>query len=189
MRKITIFFNLTLAIFCLASLTAVAVAAEKKQPTKAPATQTAPATKAVPANSITQAAMKTGIKSCAGRINQVTNFLAAGVKDAGYMMFYPKNKPDQQMTSISMELPLKDNTAYASASFAPGQENYCGGMYETVVYWPNKCPEVAEKQFGALKKAEGLAKNIGVRDGGESMKVFLMPAGTGCVSIKKEIVR
>jgi hypothetical protein len=184
MRKITIFFNLTLAaIFCLASLTAVAVAAEKQKPAKAPAT------KAVPANSITQAAMKTGIKSCAGRINQVTNFLAAGVKDAGYMMFYPKNNPDQQMTSISMELPLKDNTAYASASFAPGQENYCGGMYETVVYWPNKCSEVAEKQFGALKKAVALAKNIGVRDGGESMKVFLMPAGTGCVSIKKEIVR
>jgi len=142
MRKITIFFNLTLAaIFCLASLTAVAVAAEKQKPAKAPAT------KAVPANSITQAAMKTGIKSCAGRINQVTNFLAAGLKDAGYMMFYPKNNPDQQMTSISMELPLKDNTAYASASFAPGQENYCGGMYETVVYWPNKCSEVEKNNL------------------------------------------
>jgi hypothetical protein len=48
---------------------------------------------------------------------------------------------------------------------------------------------VAEKQFGTLKKAGALAKNIGVRNGGESMKVFLMPAGTGCVSIKKEIVR
>jgi hypothetical protein len=183
MRKITI-LNLTLAaIFCLASLTAVAVAAEKQKPDKTPATKTAPA------NSITQAAMKTGIKSCAGRINQVTNFLAAGVNDAGYMMFYPKNNPDQQMISVSMELPLKDNTAYASASFSPGQANYCGEMYETVVYWPNKCSEVAEKQFGALKKAVALAKNIGVRDGGESMKVFLMPAGTGCVSIKKEIVR
>lgn len=182
MRKITI-LNLTLAIFCLASLTAVAVAAEKQKPAKTPAT------KAVPANSITQAAMKTGVKSCAGRINQVTNFLAAGVKDAGYMMFYPKNNPDQQMISVSMELPLKDNTAYASASFAPGQANYCGGMYETVVYWPNKCSEVAEKNFGSFKKGGTLSKNIYVRDGGESMKVFLMPAGKGCVSIKKEIVR
>jgi len=46
-----------------------------------------------------------------------------------------------------------------------------------------------QKQFGTFKKAGALAKNIGVRNGGESMKVFLMPAGTGCVSIKKEIVR
>ena len=183
MRKITI-LNLTLAaIFCLASLTAVAVAAEKQKPAQASAP------KSVPANSITQAAMKTGVKSCAGRINQVTNFLAAGVKDAGYMMFYPKNNPDQQMTSVSMELPLKDNMAYASASFAPGQTNYCGGMYETVVYWPNKCSEVAEKNFGTFKKGGALSKKIYIRDGGESIKVFLMPAGTGCVSIKKEIVR
>jgi hypothetical protein len=183
MRKIII-LNLTLAaIFCLASLTAVAVAAEKQKPAQAATTKT------VPANDITQAAMKHGIKSCAGRINQVTNFLTAGVKDAGYMVFSPKNNPDQQMTSVSMELPLKDNTAYASATFAPGKENYCGGMYETVVYWPNKCPDVAEKQFGTLKKAAALSKNIGVRDGGESMKIFLIPAGTGCVSIKKEIVR
>lgn len=182
MRKRTIFFNLTLAIFCLTSLTAVSVAAEKQKPAQASATKT------VPANGITQAAMKTGIKSCAGRINQVTNFLGAGV-NVGYMMFYPNKNPDLQMTSVSMEIPLKDNTAYASASFAPGQAGYCGGMYETVVYWPNKCSEVAEKQFGALKKAGALAKNISVRNGSESMKVFLMPAGAGCVSIKKEIVR
>ena len=182
MRKITI-LNLTLAIFCLTSITAVSLAAEKQKPEQAPATKT------VPANSITQAAMKTGIKSCSGRINQVTNFLAAGVEDVGYIIFYPAKNPDQQLTSVSMEIPLKDNTAYASSSFSPGQENYCGGMYETVVYWPNKCSEVAEKQFGTLKKAGALAKNISVRDGGESMKVFLMPAGTGCVSIKKEIVR
>jgi hypothetical protein len=183
MRKKAVLSFALAAILGFFFVTFMAVAAEKQKPAQAPATKT------VPANSITQAAMKSGIKSCAGRINQVTNFLSAGINDAGYIMFYPKNKPDQQMTSVSMELPLKDNTAYASASFAPGQENYCGGMYETVVYWPNKCSEVAEKQFGTLTKAGALAKNIGVRNGGESMKVFLMPAGTGCVSIKKEIVR
>lgn len=153
----------------------------KTQATRQPVTQTA--------NTITQAALKNGVRVCAGRINQVTNFLAAGVKDAGYMMFYPKNNPDKQMISVSMEIPIKDSPAYASASFAPGQGNYCGGMYETVVYWPNKCSEVAEKQFGTFKKAGSLSKNVLIRDGGPSLKVFLMPAGTGCVAIKKEIVR
>jgi hypothetical protein len=33
-----------------------------------------------------------------------------------------------------------------------------------------------------------LKKDIAVLDGGASTKVFLMPAGSGCLSIKKEVV-
>jgi len=140
------------------------------------------------ANTITQAALKNGFRTCAGRINQVTNFLKAGAKGGGFIMIYPTSRPDQHMTSVSMEIPLQDNTAYASASFAPGQGNYCEGLYETVVYWPQTCSEVAEKKFGKFKRAGAISKNIYVRDGGAT-KVFLMPAGAGCVSIKKELIR
>ncbi|MCX5849050.1 MAG: hypothetical protein NTW65_06335 [Deltaproteobacteria bacterium] len=189
MRK-RLILSLTLAvIFCSASLITMAVAAEKTKTaqTKSQVQTNKPAAQS--ANSITQDAVKNGVRTCAARMNQVTNFLTAGAKDVGYMMFFSKNNPDQQMTSVSMEIPLKEaSSAYASASVVPGQANYCGGMYETVAYWPQKCAEVAEKQFGKFKKAGALSKNIGVRDGG-STKVFLMPAGTGCVSIKKEIVR
>ena len=190
MRKITV-LSLTLAtIFCLASLIPLASAEEKAKtsPSKTQSPFNQPANQSV--NGITQTAVKAGVLACTSRINQVTNFLTAGSPGVGALMFLPPNNPDQQMISASMEIPIKDaSSAYASASFAPGHENYCGGMYETVVYWPNKCSEVAEKQFGTLTKAGALAKNIGVRNGGESMKVFLMPAGIGCVSIKKEIVR
>ena len=155
-------------------------ASSKTQATRQPVAQTA--------NTITQAALKNGVRTCAGRINQITNFLTAGAKGGGFVIIYPTNNPDRQMTSVSMEIPIKDNTAYASASFAPGQENYCGGMYETVVYWPQTCSEVADKQFGKFKRAGTLSKNIYIRDGGAT-KVFLMPAGTGCISIKKEMVR
>ena len=190
MRKLIILSLTLAAIFGLSSLIPLATAEEKAKTstskTRSPVNQ--PANQSV--NGITQAAVKAGALSCTSRINQVANFLTAGSPDVGALMFLPPNNPDQQMISASMEIPMKDaSSAYASASFAPNQANGCAGMYETVVYWPDKCPEVAEKQFGALKKAAALAKNIGVRDGGESMKVFLMPAGSGCVSIKKEIVR
>jgi hypothetical protein len=183
--------SLTLAtIFCLTSFIPAAVAAEK---TKTAPSKTKPAINqpaAQSTNDITKAAVKAGVRTCSNRINQVTNFLIAGAKDAGYMMFFSKSSPDQQMTSVSIELPLKDDSsAYASASFAPGQANSCAGMYETVVYWPQKCPEVAEKQFGTFKKAGMISKNIYVREVAGKVKVFLMPAGTGCVAIKKEIVR
>jgi hypothetical protein len=62
-------------------------------------------------------------------------------------------------------------------------------MYETVVYWPQTCTEVGENNYGKFKNVGKLSKNIYVRDDGVSTKVFLLPAGKGCVSIKKEIIR
>ena len=189
MRKRTI-LNLTLAvIFGLMSLIP-SVNAEDK-PAAAPSKTQAPVSQPSPSNvnGITQAAVKAGVLACTSRINQVANFLTAGTQGTGALMFLPSNYPDQQMFSTSMEIPLKDSFAYASASFAPNQISGCSGMYENVVYWPQKCTEVAEKNFGTLKKMGLLVKNINILDGGVSTKVFLMPAGAGCVSIKKEIIR
>ena len=152
-----------------------------------------PATPAQPAsgtNNITQVTDKAGMKACSGRINQVANFLTAGTPAVGAMLFLPPNNPDKQLVSVSMEIPIKGaSSAYASASFAPNQANGCGGMYETVVYWPQKCDVVANKNFGTLKKLGALSKTIYVRDGGVTTKIFLMPAGSGCVAIKKEVIR
>lgn len=185
-----IILSLTLVlVFVLASLTLMATAEEK--PAAAPSKTQTPVSKpaASNVNNITQAAVNAGVLSCTSRINQVANFLTAGTQGTGALMFLPLNYPDQQMFSTSMEIPLKDSFAYASASFAPNQVSGCTGMYESVVYWPQKCTEVAEKNFGTLKKMGLLVKNINILDGGVSTKVFLMPAGAGCVSIKKEIIR
>jgi hypothetical protein len=186
MQKKVIVVLVLAAIFGLISLTSTAMAAEKKA---APA-KAKPAAKAAPVNAITQAAMKAGVKVCAPRVDQVTNFIAAGVQNAGAIMYLPSNNVDKQLVSLSMEIPLKNNpAAYASTTFAPDHANGCAGMYETVVYWPMKCTEVAEKQFGAFKKAGSLAKEILVREGAGQARVFLMTAGPGCVAIKKQIVR
>jgi len=172
-------------IFCLTFLVSISIAAEKQKPLKTqPSTSQTP-----PPNGITQAAMKAGINSCAGRINQVTHFLITGSTGAGATVFLPNDNPDKQLFSASIEIPLKNNTAYASVSFAPNQASGCNGMYETVIYWPQNCTQVAEKQFGAFQKAAPLSRNIAVRESGTTVKVFLMPAGVGCVSIKKEIIR
>jgi hypothetical protein len=56
------------------------------------------------------------------------------------------------------------------------------------MYWPKSCEAVASQQFEKLRRVGMLKKDIAVLDGGAATKVFLMPAGSGCVSIKKEIV-
>jgi len=161
----------------------------QKASAKAPAASAATQAKPV-INGVTQAAFNAGVKTCAGRINQVTNFLTAGTKGSGAFLFVPPANPDQQMFSVSMEIPTSASTfAYASASFAPNQANGCGGMYETVVYWPQNCNAVAKSNFANLKVTGVVAKNIAVLDAGVSTRIFLMPAGSGCVSIKKEIIQ
>ena len=98
-------------------------------------------------------------------------------------------QPDTRLLPLALEVPTDAGSAYVSATFAPGQANGCGATYDAVSYWPQKCEAVAAKQFAGFKRMEqALRKNITVLDGGAATKVFLMPAGSGCVSIKKEVV-
>ncbi len=184
---------LLLLVFFLCLLLSPGAIAETKTSQKASAKTPAASvtTQAKPViNGVTQAAFNAGVKTCAGRINQVTNFLTAGTKGSGAFLFVPPANPDQQMFSVSMEIPTSASTfAYASASFAPNQANGCGGMYETVVYWPQNCNAVAKSNFANLKVSGVVAKNIAILDAGVSTRIFLMPAGAGCVSIKKEIIQ
>ncbi|PKN51104.1 MAG: hypothetical protein CVU55_13285 [Deltaproteobacteria bacterium HGW-Deltaproteobacteria-13] len=187
-KRIFLSFALA-AIFGLSCLISPATAAEKQkdEPSGIKASTRQPAASHV--NNITQTAVTAGALSCASRINQVANFLTAGSQNVGVLMFLTPNHPDKQLFSVSMEIPLADASAYASASFAPNQANGCGGMYETVSYWPQKCTELAGNNFGTLKIIGTLSKDITVLNGGELTKIFLMPAGKGCVSIKKEMIR
>jgi len=138
-------------------------------------------------NTVTLTAVSTGILACAGRINQVSSFLGY-TPQAGALLMTPPAQPDQRLIPLAMEVPNEFGAAYVSASFAPNQANGCGATYDAVVYWPQKCDAVAAKQFAGLKKVGQLKKAIAVLDGGVATKVFLMPAGSGCVSIKKEVV-
>lgn len=139
------------------------------------------------ANAVTQAAVQKGVLTCASRINQVSNFLGFGPQ-AGALLMTPPSQPDQQLIPLAMEIPTESGSAYVSASFAPNQANGCGAAYDAVVYWPQKCEAVAAKQFAGLKRIGQMKMSITVLDGGVTTKVFLMPAGSGCVSIKKEVL-
>ena len=148
----------------------------------------------MPANGVTQAAIKSGVQTCAARINQVTNFVGAG-SQVGSMLFVTPSNQDKQLISISMEVAAKTQTdgkkvpvAYSTASFAPNQANGCGAVYDAIIYWDAKCDTVATKRFGDRKMARALQKNITILEGKTPAKVFLMPAGNGCISIKKEVV-
>ena len=133
---------------------------------------------------LTQEAVKLGVLSCISRINQVANFLTANTQ-SGVFIFPPASLPDQHVFSTSFELIRPDNsTIYSSASFFPNQD----AVYDTVEYVTAGSEELEKTIFKNLKRVGVIKKNIVLLDGG-AVKVFLMPAGNGCVVIKKEVVR
>ena len=134
-------------------------------------------------HSVTQAAVKYGVFSSLKRINQVATFLTAN-NENGVFVFAPNNPPDEHLLTTSFELIRPDSTTmYATASFFPNSD----AVYDTVEYVKMSCEEVEKKVFGGLKRVGILKKNIIMLDGG-SVKVFLMPAGSGCVVTKKEVL-
>jgi len=146
---------------------------------------TAPLLPANPSVSIvTQAAVKLGVLSSVSRINQVSTFLTMN-NNSGVYIFPVQNPPDQHVFSTSFELIRADNsTLYASASFFPNQD----AVYDTVEYVDKSCDELEKTVFKGLKRIGFVKKNIILLDGA-NVKVFLMPAGSGCVVIKKEVVK
>jgi len=183
--------NITFLLVCWCASTlfpfaARAQATAEPSPGASASGAVAPASNA--ANAVTQAAVQHGVLTCVSRINQVTNFLGFGPQ-AGALLMAHAQQPDTRLLPLAMEVPTEAGSTYVSATFAPGQANGCGAAYEAVSYWPQKCDAVAAKQFAGFKRTEqALRKSITVLDGGSATKVFLMPAGSGCVAIKKEVV-
>ncbi len=139
-------------------------------------------------NAITRAAVAQGILTCAARINQVTNYLGFNERAGAVLMPNAGQQADQRLFPLMMEIPTDTGAVYVSATFAPNQANGCGATYDAVAYWPLKCDQVAAKQFSGFKKAGSVRKDVTILDGGVATKVFLMTAGAGCMSIKKELV-
>lgn len=166
------------------------VAQPQSQPQKAQAQAQVQQPKQQTANAVTSAAYKLGVKTCVNKIERITNHLTNNKPYEGSpMWFVPPSLPDNQLVSTSMELhnSQTNNIAYASASFA-SEGNDCNGMYEMVSFSPQSCQEVYKANYSSLKQIGTLAKGIPVLAGNGSLRVFLMQAGTGCVSIRKEVV-
>lgn len=135
-------------------------------------------------NIVTEAAVKLGVLSCVSRINQVATFLTTN-NQSGVFIFKPQSQPDKHIFSTSFELIRKDDsTIYASASFFPNQDS----VYDTVEYVNKSCEELEKTIFKNLKRVSVMKKNIILLDSGK-VKVFLMPAGSGTVVIKKEVIQ
>lgn len=133
------------------------------------------------------AASQRKIKACLPRIDQASKALSEGAK-SGAFLFNSLDDPDKKILSISMEIGDGANASYASATFAPVGSRGCSVSADVVTWWPANCAEVMTKAFPQVTVSGALMRDIRITEAGATMRVFFMPAGTGCVTIKKEVL-
>ncbi|MDA8169185.1 MAG: hypothetical protein M0Z59_05725 [Nitrospiraceae bacterium] len=183
-RGIPAFAFLVLLMF-FASARATLAAGEAS----APSGQSKPA-QAQAINPVTEVAVKAGMLACAERIEQVTNFLAGGA-ESGVYLFLPPSEPDKRLFSASLEVHAggkNASPAYASMSFAPNQANGCGALYETVTYWDMSPGKLIKTRFPDFRRVGVMRRDITVLERG-TVRIFVLPAGAGSISIKKEVLQ
>lgn len=136
---------------------------------------------------IARVAQAAGVTTCRPVSEQVTRFLV-GKAPSSAMVFVSPNNANASLFSNSIEIGGADAVSYASAHYAPTSQNTCGFVYDAVTYWKESCASLANKLKKELKPLGPLGSKLAVFDGGPAMRMFLMPAGAGCVQIKKEIL-
>jgi hypothetical protein len=143
-----------------------------------------------PQNKVTAQMLASGVRSCAGRVDQVATFLTRGTQSSA-LLFIPERDADNMMVSMSAEVQAEGvPRAYASATFSPNTAMGCSGLYESVQYWSESCNLVAARHFKGGTPVGPLGSEIGILNIGPSARVFLMRAtSNSCVTIKKEVLR
>jgi hypothetical protein len=185
---------LTTAMGISLALGALTVAAQNTNRPRS--TEVAPRAEAAPAKPnwgngeqvLAQVTQNAGVRTCKPLADKVNRYLIADSQSSGVLFIAPENA-NGHVFSGTLEIESKQgSTTYASASYAPYGEVGCGVAYDAVTYWKESCAEVSSKVLKELRPLGPLGSKITMLDGGPAMRMFLMPAGAGCIQIKKEVL-
>lgn len=77
---------------------------------------------------------------------------------------------------------------FVSAFLAPNSRGGCDAGYDDVRYWPKSCADLAAHELAALGVLKPLGAVVSTFVMGPNQHVYLMPAGPGCVTIRKELL-
>lgn len=191
LNKLTAFLTLTLAATVNAQAPRGSAPAAPPAPTAptAPTTPAAPvAPQAVPAatNAVTSALQRAGVQRCAAQAQRVTDFLSNRSR-TGTIVYPTARNPDDSLVTLSSEIITGNVLSYAGVTLAPRSDG-CSAVYERVSHWQNTCEQVHAAQYANFKPEGNLQQLIKVYAVNPGSRVMMVPAGTGCVVILKEVL-
>ena len=146
-----------------------------------------------PVQRFNAAVSQLGITRCAPVIQQAGSFLLENAK--AQFVFQPLG-PDANRwpTAVTIEgsYPIAGKPAAASqtrlTTLLVAPAGSCSGLYTQVIFWPEACAALKTRVFGAYTNDHPLLAKVRQSEANPGLQVYLMPAGTGCVSVKKELI-
>jgi hypothetical protein len=167
------------------SIRAVAQAARPAHPA-ADASAAAGMSDNGPGQEVLVAMQQMHLTACAQRVQQAMTFLFDG-QPAKFVAQPLGPDSDRWPTVFMIESadPSGGHTRLSTLTIAPD----CAGLYEQVIAWSEPCSAIKTSVFAKFTGEHPLMRDVKVSDDGPALQVYLMPAGAGCVSVKKELFR
>jgi hypothetical protein len=125
------------------------------------------------------------LTNCAVSVQQAMAFLFEGQQ--AHFIAQPLGPDSDRWPAVFVveSAPPGGHTHLSTLMIAPN----CSGMYEQVIYWSQPCDVVKSTIFAKFTGEHVLTRDVKVSDSGPALEVYLSGAGTGCLSVKKELFR
>jgi hypothetical protein len=140
-----------------------------------------------PSSQLGKAMAQSRLNTCAPTVQRAADFLfEGGAADFTLQPLGPDANRWPSVVTIESRPPDGGQTRFSTLVIAPAGS--CAGLYQQVIYWNEPCATVQKTVFGAFAGARPLYRDVQVSEANPGLQVYLMPAGKGCVSIKKELL-
>lgn len=140
-----------------------------------------------PVNPVAALAEQAGASWCLRTARQIGE-QAVGANPSAGVVLAPTSGADQALVSTSIETRDGVGAHFVSTFMAPNARGGCDGGYDDIRYWPKSCDQLVMEELRGLSALRPLGPGIGTLVAGPNQHIYLMGAGAGCVSIRKELL-
>lgn len=140
-----------------------------------------------PVNPVVVFAGQSGSAACAGMARVVGEKLIGTNASSGVSL---TAAPANGSGMFSPSLDSRDGAGphFVSAFLIANSRGGCDAGYDDVRYWPKSCADLAVQELANLGVLKPLGAVVSTFIMGPNQHVYLMPAGPGCVTIRKELL-
>jgi len=139
-----------------------------------------------PLDRLNAALQQIGMTTCAGTVQRASSFL---FEDGVANFTVQPLGPDANKWPVVITMETHHQTAgrsrFTTLIVAPGPT--CSGFYQQTIEWLAPCQELKTSVFANYKDFKLLFQTVQVGELSPAVQVYLIPAGTGCTSVKKEL--
>ncbi len=134
-----------------------------------------------PEERLSGALQQIGMTTCAATVERAARFLFDGA-EANFTVQPLGPDANRWPTVITLESAHASQGRVRLSTLVVSPGPTCSGLYQQVVSWPTPCAELKASVFATYQNAHIVFRAVQMSEVGPGLQLYLMPAGTGCVS-------